>query len=295
MKRFMRCLAVLAAAAVLSAAKFAAEGAPMRILSLAPAATEIIFDLGLGDRVIGVTEYCNWPPEAKSKANVGDMMNVNMEVVVSMQPDLVVISNMNEHLKERTEALGYKVVVVYQDDFGQICDSILRVGEACSIPDAAKKRVDELREAVRAISAAEGLSGGADARVLVVVGRDADDASFGKIYAAGPGSFYEDLLADAGAKNAFSGDVPYAALSLEGLLRTDPDIIIELVGEHGMTGVDTQSILAQWKNLSDLRAARDGNVAVIRGDFTLRAGPRYPLILEAFARIVHEGAREIEE
>jgi iron complex transport system substrate-binding protein len=264
----------------------------LRVLSLSPAATEIIFDLGLGDRVIGVTEYCNWPPEAKSKPSVGDMMNVNMEVVVSMQPDLVVISNMNEHLKANIEALGYEVAVVYQDDFAQICDSMLRVGEACGVPDAAKKRTEELREAVRGISS--GLPGGRDRRVLVVVGRD-DDASFKKIYVAGPRSFYDELLADAGAKNAFTGDAPYAALSLEGLLRLDPDVIIELVGEHGMTGVDSGSILAQWKNLSDLQAARNGDVAVIRGDFTLRAGPRYPLVLEAFAAVIHEGVREIEE
>jgi iron complex transport system substrate-binding protein len=283
----------LIAAASLSSASQSAAAEPSRILSLAPAATEIIFDLGLGGGVIGVTEYCNWPPEARSKTNIGDMMRVNMEVLVSMRPDLVVISNMNGHLKDQIESLGYKVVVVYQDDFGQICDSMLRVGEACGISGAAKKRVEELRGVVRGLAAER--PRGEDKRVLIVVGRDNDDASFKKIYVAGARSFYEELLGDAGAVNAFSGDLPYAALSLEGLLRLDPDIIIELVGAHGMTDVDSQSILAQWKNLSDLRAARDGNVAVIRGDFTLRAGPRYPLILKSFARIIHEGVREIEE
>ena len=288
-----RGLLISIAVAALGYAGRATAAESQRILSLAPAATEIIFDLGLGDRVIGVTEYCNWPPEAKSKTNVGDMMRVNMEVLVSMRPDLVIISNMNEHLREQTESLGYKVVVVYQDNFEQICDSMLRVGEACGISGVAEKRVDELRGIVRGLSAEQ--PGGKDKRVLIVVGRDTDDAAFKKIYVAGGRSFYEELLDDAGAVNAFSGDFPYAALSLEGLLRLDPDIIIELVGEHGMTGVDSRSILAQWKNLGDLRAARDGNVDVIRGDFTLRAGPRYPLILKSFARIIHEGVREIEE
>jgi iron complex transport system substrate-binding protein len=261
-------------------------------LSLAPAATEIIFDLGLGDRVIGVTEYCTWPPEAKSKTNVGDMMSVNMEVLVSMAPDIVAVSNMNEHLKSRIEALGYPVVVVYQDSFEEICDSMLRVGEACGIADAAKSRVAELREAVEGMSVKPD---GQKRRVLVVVGRDMDDASFKKIYVAGAGSFYNDLLARSGAENAFADDLPYASFSLEGLLRTDPDLIIELVGEHGMTNVDSESILAQWKNVKDLRAAQAGNAAVIRGDFTFRAGPRYPLILESFKRVIHEGVRKIEE
>jgi hypothetical protein len=75
----------------------------------------------------------------------------------------------------------------------------------------------------------------------------------------------------------------------------DPDIIIELVGEHGMTGVDTKSLLAQWKKVRDLRAAQSGDVAVIRGDFTFRAGPRYPLILEAFKKAILHGEREIKE
>ncbi|MDR1138028.1 MAG: helical backbone metal receptor [Synergistaceae bacterium] len=289
----VKCLLVSIVIAVLNSAGHAMAAEPLRILSLAPAATEIIFDLGLGGSVVGVTEYCNWPPEAKSKDNIGDMMRVNMEVLISMRPDLVVVSNMNEHLKEQIEALGYKVAVVYQDSFEQICVSMLRVGEACGVPDAAQKRVEEIREVVRGLSA--GFAGQRDKRVLIVVGRDADDASFKKVYVAGLRSFYEELLEDAGASNAFTEDLPYAALSLEGLLRLDPDIIIELVGEHGMTGADSRSILAQWKNLTDLRAARDGNVAVIRGDFTLRAGPRYPLILESFAKIIHEGVREIEE
>ncbi|MDR1482189.1 MAG: helical backbone metal receptor [Synergistaceae bacterium] len=279
------------------AAAIGAINPPERILSLAPAATEIIFDLGLGDKVVGVTEYCTWPPEALSKTDVGDMMRVNMESVISMAPDLVLLSNMNEHLRRQIEILGFPTVVVYQDDFARICDSMLKVGEACGIADRAKERVEELRRSVLEISerARLGRGEGPKTRVLVVVGRDVGDDSFKRIYVAGPRSFYNDLLNEAGTANAFEEDLPYASISLEGLLRLDPDLIIELVGEHGMTGVDSRSILDQWKNLSDLRAAREGDVAVIRGDFTLRAGPRYPLILESFGKTIHEGVREIVE
>jgi iron complex transport system substrate-binding protein len=128
-----------------------------------------------------------------------------------------------------------------------------------------------------------------------VVGRDIDDTTFKKVYIAGPRSFYNDLLTRSAATNAYTDDLPYASVSQEGLLRMDPDLIIELVGEHGMTNVDTESIFAQWKKIKDLRAAQSGNVAVIRGDFTFRAGPRYPLILEAFKRAINGGAREIRE
>jgi ABC-type Fe3+-hydroxamate transport system substrate-binding protein len=89
---------------------------PQRILSLAPAATEILFYLGLGDRVIGVTEYCTWPPEAREKMNIGDMMHVNLELVLALRPDLVVLSNMNGHIGKQMEELGIPVEAVYQDD-----------------------------------------------------------------------------------------------------------------------------------------------------------------------------------
>ncbi|MDR1944041.1 MAG: helical backbone metal receptor [Synergistaceae bacterium] len=268
------------------------EGVPRRILSVAPAGTEILYDLGLGDSVVGVTMYCSWPPEAKLKKNVGDMMHLNMEVVVSLNPDLVVISNMNEHLKGSLEMMGYPVAVVYQDNFVQICDSMIRVGEACGVAASARKRVDELRAAVRDISAR---SSGPPLRVLIVVGRDVDDTSFKKIYVAGVRSFYNDLLKESGVINAFQQDAPYSQISLEGLLRLDPDIVIELVGESGMTNLESSAIMKQWKSLKDLRASRDDRIALIRGDFTLRAGPRYPLILDSFSKVIRDGVREIYE
>lgn len=266
---------------------------PQRILSVTPAGTEILFDLGLGDRVVGVTQYCNWPPEAREKPSIGDMMHVNLEVIAGLAPDLVLLSNMNEHLKRELEAFGYPVAVVNQDDFEQICDSMIRVGRICGIADRAEKRVRELREEVARISS--GVTGNASPRVLIVVGRDTADDLFRKVYIAGRRSFYDNLLAEAGAHNAYTGDVQYAQISRESLIRLDPDVVIELVGEHGGANLHTGDILAQWRAFDDLRAARTGDIAIIKGDFTLRAGPRYPLVLEAFIRAIHGGEREIEE
>ena len=270
---------------------------PERILSIAPAGTEILFSLGLGDRVIGVTKYCNWPPEAMEKTVIGDMMSVNLESLAVMSPDLVVLSNMNEHLKTKIEAMGYKTVVVYQDNFEQICGSIRDVGDACGFSAEARSKIAELRDSVLALAMSAEVSGDAGhaARVLVVVGRDPKDYDLKKVYVAGAGSFYNDLINESGAANAFDQDVPYSQMSREGLLRVDPDIIIDLIGEHGGSDIPVGEILAQWRVIEDLRAAREGNVAVIKGDFTLRPGPRYPLILGAFIRAIRGGEREIAE
>lgn len=270
-----------------------ARGPYSRILSITPAGTEILFDLGLGDCVVGVTKYCTWPPEAADKPDIGDMMHVNLEVVAGLKPDLVLLSNMNEHLRDRMQAMGYPVAVVHQDNFAQICDSIAAVGEVCGIPERAAARVRELHEEVAMLSSrAEGFP---PPRVLVVVGRDTADELFRKVYVAGKRSFYNDLLGEARAENVFTGDVQYAQISREGLLRLNPDIVIELLGEHGGGDWTIDTTQAQWSSFRDLRAARSGDVALIKGDFTLRAGPRYPLVLDAFIRVIHGSERRIEK
>jgi iron complex transport system substrate-binding protein len=268
------------------------DRAPERILSISPASTEILYDLGLGDRVVGVTAYCSWPLEARLKVNLGDMMYVNMEVIASLRPDLVALSNLNEHLKGQIEAFGFPVVVVHQDSFDQICDSMLRVGEVCGVEEEVRRRTDALRLSVREL--AERSSRGQRPRVLVVVGRDMEDTSFRRVHVAGPLSFYETLIGEAGASNAVTQQTSYATITREGLLRLDPDIVIELIGEHGMTNTATPEVLEQWKRLTSLKAVRDGAVAIIRGDFALRAGPRYPMLLEAFASVINDEVREIE-
>jgi iron complex transport system substrate-binding protein len=286
---------LLAAMIVCTCAAASSADEPRRILSISPASTEIAYDLGLGERIVGVTSYCTWPPEARGKMNIGDMMHANMEVVASLRPDLVLLSNMNEHLRKPIEALGFPVEVVYQDDFDQICESMLRVGSACGIEDAARRRVEELRESARKISARVRRDGGARPRVMVVVGRDMGDSSFKRVYVAGPKSFYETLITEAGASNVVTQPSPYVNITREGLIRLDPDIVIELIGEHGMSNIATPEIMAQWKSLDMLRAARVGGVAIIRGDFAMRAGPRYPKLLDAFAKVINDGVREVTE
>jgi iron complex transport system substrate-binding protein len=232
-----------------------------RILSITPAGTEILYELGLGGRVVGVTKYCNWPPEASLKPSLGDMMHVNLEVAAGFSPDLVLVSNMNEQVGEQMRSLGYPVVTVYQDNFEEICESMLRVGRACGVEETAELRVSEIREAVRKISLAPPENG--EVRVLVAVGRDPSDSELKKIHVAGRGSFYDDLIKRSGAVNAYAEDAAYAQISREGLLRTDPDVIIELIGENGMDA--PSGIMSQWMAIKDLRASAEGRVSIIKG------------------------------
>ena len=290
MKRIIKILMVSLFFAATSMSSFASSAVPERILSVTPAGTEILYEIGLGERVVGVTKYCSWPPDAQTKPNLGDMMHVNLEVAMGLTPDLVLVSNMNHQAGEQLESLGYPTVTVFQDDFDEICNSMLRVGQACGVEETAKRRIAELREDVRKKTLS---LDGLPVRVLVVVGRDPSDAELRKIHVAGRGSFYDDLLTRSGAVNAYEQGAAYAQISREGLLRLDPDVIIELIGEHGMEA-PTENIISRWEAMPDIRAARNSRVSVIRGDFTLRAGPRYPQILDAFIKAIHDGMREIK-
>lgn len=276
---------------VLSTQLAQAAGA-RRIVSLAPVATEILYSLGLGDDVVAVTRYCTWPPEARKKTQLGDMLEVNLEQIVALAPDCVVISDMNEVVRSRIEQMGYRTIGVAQNDFESICRSILALGDVFGVAPRARGEVASLQKQIAALR--EKTRTLAKPRVLVCVGRDVADASFRTLYVAGRKSFYQELLEMAGAENALdAGYVEYAALSHEGLLQLNPDVIIELIGEHGMANRSTDAeLLAQWTALKGLKAAEKKRVAIIRGDFAFRAGPRYPQILRAFIGAIHPGALE---
>lgn len=254
-----------------------------RIISLSPTATEIIFDIGLGGNVVGATTYCTWPPEAESIPRVGDVMNANLEVIASISPDIALISDMNEHLARDLSKIGVASVVTRGETFDDICASMLVIGEACGAYEAASKRVEALRAEARAAVPAHLPE--ASPSVLVVVGRD---ETFSRVYAAGPQSFYNDILKACGARNALTNDVKYASLTREGLIAADADIIIELTGDAESGGRSAGEIASDWSGLRDVRACENGSVRCIVGDFVMRAGPRYPAIVRAFADTLSE-------
>lgn len=281
MKRCIAFAASMLALLTFAHAALCADGP--RIVSLSPTATEIIFDIGMGENVVGATTYCTWPPEAASIPRVGDAMNADLETIASISPDIALISDMNEHLARDLSKIGIASVAARGETFDDICASMLAIGEACGAYDAASKRVETLRAEARAAVPAD--LPGSSPSVLVVVGRD---DVFSRVYAAGPQSFYDDILNACGARSAITNDVKYASLTREGLIAVDADIIIELTGDAESGGRSADEIASDWGGLRDVRACEEGNVRCIVGDFVMRAGPRYPAIVRAFAEVLRE-------
>lgn len=257
----------------------AGKAACERIVSLSPSITEVLFELGLGENVVGVTRYCNYPPAAREIARVGGLLDLNYEAVLAARPKLIVA--LAEQAQSAKRLKGFQVIIVDHRSVSGIMDSISELGRACGSEKAAKKVSDTLERRVSQVQSM--VNGAPKRRVMVAVGSN----SSGNFYLSGRDGFYAELLKLAGGENVFSGSTAaIPALSAEGLLKLDPDIIMEIsTAPHAaQPGSPGSRALAR---LSGLRAVRDGQVYVLNEDYVGIPGPRFVLLLEKLAAIFH--------
>lgn len=250
---------------------------PQRIVSLAPSNTETLYALGLGERVVGVTEFDNYPPEVKRKPVVGGFADVNLEQVVAQRPDLVLATGIHTGgVVEQLEQAGLTVFVIEPTDVAEVIEKIRLVGRITGVEEAAQALADDLSERVEAIEArvAE-----AEARPRVFYELSSD------LYTAGPGSFIHDLILRAGGENiAAQTGQAYPQLSSEVIVEGDPQVIFLGDANYGESA-ETVAARPGW---SQVTAVREGRmVAVTDDDIVSRPGPRIVQGLELIARGIH--------
>ena len=208
-------------AAPVSASAPAPASAPQRIVSLAPALTSMLFRLGLGPRVVGVTRYCDDPPEAATRPHVGGFADADPEAILALKPDLVVAvqSPAMAGLLTRLEGFGVHTLAVQQDSLTATWAAFEAVGRATGKADEATAAVAAARAALPVSAAkAAGLKG---KRVLFVYGR-------APLVVAGPGSFGDELLTMLGAVNAAAAfQRPWPKLTAEEIVSARPDVILD--------------------------------------------------------------------
>lgn len=266
----------------LAAASVRAGTPPTRLVSLAPSLTEVLYALGLDDRIVGVTDWCRYPPAARDKPSMGGHVDPNLEAVLRARPELVLVEEANAAVRGRLDALGLPVLVVDHRDVAGILASLSAVGTACGVPE----RAESLRAALEARIAAvrERVAERQRPRALVVVGRTLEGGELRDLYLAGADTFLGELLSLAGGGNvAPSGLGSYPVLSLEGLLRVGPEVVFDLAPEVAHDGDDLEALTSAWRRLDDLSAVRRGAVFVLTDDALLIPGPRFVDTLELFA------------
>ena len=243
---------------------------PQRIVSLAPSITEILFALGAGDRVAGVTSYCDYPPEARQKPSVGDTLKPGVERIVALNADLAIISTSSqvEASFRKLEDLGIPVYVTNPRTIDGVVESIDRIGELIGARERAHELTDELR---RRITHVETRSAEASRpSVLVILGTE-------PLITAGAGSFINDLINRAGARSISAEDkADYPQYSIETAVARQPEIIFLQAGGNELI-----------ERLRQTPAARSNRVYHIDDDLLLRPGPRIVDGLEQLAAKVH--------
>jgi iron complex transport system substrate-binding protein len=232
---------------------------PVRIISLAPSITEILYALGLEHRIVGVTGFCDYPPQAGKKSKIGDM-RTSAEAVIALKPDLVIgHALVNDTVTSRLRRLGKTVFAVDPKTIAQVERDILTIGKITARPKSAEKVVREMRASLAAAKASR--AGKKRKSVLVLI-----QAS--PLWVAGPGTFVHEMIGMAGATNvagdARAGFVPF---SRERAITRKPEVII--VGSKSERDYVMKS--AAWKGTP---AVHEGKVFVVLPDILVRPGPR---------------------
>ncbi|MCS6896878.1 MAG: cobalamin-binding protein [Nitrospira sp.] len=250
---------------------------PRRIVSLAPSITEILFAIGAGEHVAGVTQFCDFPPEATHKPKVG-YGSPNVESLVALQPDLVLAPQefVKPDLIAALDHLHIPLFLLAGRTVEGILSQIQTLGRMVDREAEAALLVMELRQ--RLVAVKQRVDGRPPVRVLYVLNSE-------PLITVGPGSFIDQLIGLAGGINiAGKSDVPYPRLSIETVLLEDPEVLIFPVGSSGEGTEKEQRAWQRWSNLS---AIKRGRVHHIPGDLLNRPGPRIVEGLERLTALLH--------
>lgn len=224
-----------------------------RIVSLLPNATEILFEIGLGQNLVGATRYCDRPEAAKSVPRVGGVLDVSIEALLAVQPDLVIASPtvLNSPLEKTLARMGIKALPLSFETLDELTQGIIAIGAATGKTEEAKMLALRLQGEIEGLKASALRS--PKIRVVFVAGRS-------PIVVAGPRSFIGELLEIMGVENVVSTSaVAFPTWSVEQVIRAAPDIIVDASVEEGQ-----ESEMGFWKSLGSWAAIRPPDPAIIR-------------------------------
>lgn len=243
--------------------------APERIVSLVPSLTENLFALGVGDKVVGVTSWCTYPPEAQERTVVGDAFNLNIEVLLSLEPDLVLADStlVSSHI-DNLRALGIEVVTISPTTVEEVIESMVTLGAVVGAEQAGQELADQMRERLAQLTSM--VPAGSSKRVFVEIWHE-------PLSTVGPGSYLHELINLAGGENiAADTGQAWPQFSEEQVIARDPEVVI-------LTNFNLNEALQRpaWQGLA---AYREGAVYEVNPDLYVRPTPR---LLDGLAELIH--------
>lgn len=250
---------------------------PQRILSLAPSNTEILFALGLGDRVVGTDSFSDYPEEAKAKEKVGGLVDPNPEKMLALTPDVAFAIGGSDKQYAKLLEQNIPVVVLQPKNLNEVYETIRLAGRVTGVPEKAEAVIKQMQDRIAAVTAkTQGLTDAQRPKVFYEVYHD-------PLMTVGPGSFIHDLIGLAGGRNvAEQVGKDYAEVSPELLVQQNPDLILSPYADF-LTSVKDGKYPA-W---SGVTAVKEKRLFQVDDNMMSRPGPRLADALEQMARIIH--------
>jgi len=256
----------------------------LRAVSLGPNITETIFALGQGHCLVGVSDFDNFPPEARALPRVGGYVNPNFERLLALRPDLVLLHGKHDKVDAFCKDKGIRVVHVAMESVSSVFSAITQLGEVfqCSqratrLSAAIGKDLEALRKTVSPYRRP---------RVFVSLWRSAGGLS--GLGTAGKGSYVGELVEAAGGESIFGNvSIPYPEASKESLIKREPEVILELRPGEEISDAQKKALVSDWQVLRTVPAVQSGSIHILTNDFLLVPGPRMGSAVRAIARALH--------
>ena len=260
------------------------HAAPQRVISTSPAITEILFAIGAGDRVVGVTDFCNYPKQACRLPSIGGPLNPSTETWITLKPDLIIIQEDSEVIQKNAKIFEIPSLTVSVNNLNNILNSIQIIADSLHMPQAGhqlaikiKTKIEGYRTHLKKIKP----------RQVLMLLSDTNDPSR-DLYAVGRDTFLNELLTIAGGENVLPDTMArYPKVSKEYIIAKSPEIIIEVGPKSNLSKEETLARKKTWGKFSTLRAVKDDKLYFIGADYILIPGPRLLNILDDFTRTIH--------
>jgi iron complex transport system substrate-binding protein len=260
---------------------------PQRIVSTAPSITEMLYAVGLGERVAGVTTYCRYPEAARAKPKIGTYTEPSLERIASLKPDLVVIQKNPIQLAAKLERLNLKVLEVSHDTVEEVYVSIQRIADAGGVAGAGRRVNDRIRAHLLAVR--DLVSAKPRRRMMFIVGRAPNRIE--DLIAVGRASYLNGVIEIAGGDNIFKSAIAaYPKIGMEEILARNPEVIVDM-GDMSQTDNVSEdhkrAVVALWSKYPSVAAVRNRRVFAVASDIFTVPGPRMAEAALAFAEMLH--------
>lgn len=262
------------------------QSAPHRVISLIPSVTEMLFAIGAGQDVVGVSSFDHYPPDVESRAKVGGLLDPDFERILSLRPDLVVVYGTQSGLVERLNRAGIPIFPYQHAGLADITSTLRQIGARVGRADAAnrlaagiERRIAEIQENTRGLQ---------KPKTMMVFEREA--GTLRGMFGSGGVGFLHDMLGVAGGVNVFA-DVPRQSLQIttEIALASAPDAILEIHSGPGWTPARVSRERDVWRALPSIPAVRSGRIYLLTEELMSIPGPRVPDAILAMAKALHPG------